>query len=380
MRFPSLAGAVLILAIPAAVPAADDAAAPDESTFLSRTRQLTLDGRRAGEGYWSPDDSKLVFQSERVEGNPFYQIFTMDLETGDVRRISPGTGKTTCAFFHPDGQRILYASTHLDPESEALQQAELDFRASGQERRYSWDYDEHFDLFEHDPATGENRRLTSARGYDAEGSYSPDGKWIAFTSMRHAYEGELSEEDAAELDRNPSFFGEIWIQAADGSGEATRLTHEPGYDGGPFFTPGGERIVWRRFDPEGVIADLYTMALDGSDVRRLTDFGCMSWAPYFHPSGEYVLFAANKLGFANFEIYVVDAAGEKEPLRITTTDRFDGLPVPSNGGDRIAFTSSRKGGDGAQIFLARWNHDAVMEALQAAPPRTNHSLAAEETR
>jgi Tol biopolymer transport system component len=381
--FPALLGvAVLALADPirggADVPAASSSRAnASESAYLSRTRQLTLEGRRAGEGYWSPDDRSLVFQSERVEGNPFYQIFTMDLETGDTRRISPGVGKTTCAFFHPDGKRILYASTHLDPESVALQDAELEMRASGKERRYSWDYDEHFDLFVHDLATGEDTRLTDARGYDAEGSYSPDGKWIAFTSMRHAYTDELTAEEAEQLELNPSYFGEIWIQPADGSGEARRLTDVPGYDGGPFFTPDGERIVWRRFDTEGVVADIYTMALDGSDVRRLTDFGCMSWAPYFHPSGEYVLFACNKQGFANFEIYAVDAAGEKEPVRITTTDRFDGLPVPSHAGDRIAFTSSRKGGEGAQLFLSQWNHEAVRAALEHAPGRTNHSLAAE---
>src|SRR5437762_11548874 len=118
-----------------------------EAQFLSNTRQLTYEGRRSGEGYFSPDGKALVFQSEREPGNPFYQIYILDLETGDSHRVSTGGGKTTCAFFRPNSDEVLFASTHLDPEVGAKQKAELDFRASGKERRYSWDYDEHFDIF-----------------------------------------------------------------------------------------------------------------------------------------------------------------------------------------------------------------------------------------
>ena len=120
---------------------------PQESDFLSRVRRLTVEGRRAGEGYWAPDGQRLVFQSEREPGNPFYQIYTLDFGTGDTKRISPGYGKTTCAFFRAGTDQILFASTHHDPRSRILQQEELDFRASGQQRRYSWDYDPEFDIY-----------------------------------------------------------------------------------------------------------------------------------------------------------------------------------------------------------------------------------------
>src|ERR671928_443852 len=113
-----------------------------ERDFLTRIRRLTVDGKRAGEGYWSPDGKRLVFQSEREPGNPFYQIYTLDLTTGDTKRISPGIGKTTCAFFRPRSDEIEFASTHADPRSKQLQDEELAIRASGKERRYSWDYDE----------------------------------------------------------------------------------------------------------------------------------------------------------------------------------------------------------------------------------------------
>jgi Tol biopolymer transport system component len=157
---------------------------------------------------------------------------------------------------------------------------------------------------------------------------------------------------------------------ADGSGQR-RLTETPGYDGGPFFTPDGKKILWRRFDEQGLIADVWTMNLDGTDKKQITNFKAMSWAPYMHASGEYILFASNKLGFENFEVFMVDAAGTKEPVRVTYSDGFDGLPVPSPDGKQIAFTSARSGGGAGQIFLAQWNHEAALKAIKAAPLRKN---------
>ena len=121
--------------------------ADKEADFLSRTRRLTYEGRRAGEGYFSPDGTRLVLQSEREPGNPFYQIYEMDLTTGDTRRISPGHGKTTCAFIQVDTATSMFASTHHDRDSQKLQKEELEFRASGKERRYSWDYDKEMEIY-----------------------------------------------------------------------------------------------------------------------------------------------------------------------------------------------------------------------------------------
>ncbi|MBL9167969.1 MAG: M28 family peptidase [Verrucomicrobiales bacterium] len=346
-------------------------AAPSEleSTFLSQTRQLLFEGRRSGEGYFSPDGTQLVFQSEREPANPFYQIYVLDLRSGDTHRVSPGVGKTTCAFFRPGTDQVLFASTHADPDAVKKQQEELEFRASGKTRRYSWDYDAQMDIYLADRQGGGLRRLTDSQGYDAEGAVSPDGQWVVFCSLRDAYPADrLSAEDRQRLAQDPSWFGEIYLMRIDGS-EVRRLTRQPGYDGGPFFSPDGQRIIWRRFDSTGVNADVFTMKLDGTDVRRLTDFGAMSWAPYFHPSGRYAIFTANKLGFENFELFLVDSEGEREPVRVTFSEGFDGLPVFSPNGRQLCWTSNRTPEKQSQLFLAQWNHDAALEALAKAPRR-----------
>jgi Tol biopolymer transport system component len=363
---------IVILAITAGAlshASAGPAAHYPEHAFLTEIRQLTFEGKRSGEGYFAPDGKALIFQSEREPGNPFYQIYLLDLESGDSHRVSPGMGKTTCAYFRANGNEVLFASTHLDPEAKAKQKAELEFRASGKQRRYSWDYDEQMDIFTSRRDGSSLKRLTTAPGYDAEGSYSPNGRKIVFCSLRDAFPtNRLSAEQLQRLATDPAWFGEIYIMDADGSNQK-RLTHLPGYDGGPFFSPDGRRIIWRHFTEEGTIADVYTMKTDGSDQIRLTEFGAMSWAPYFHPSGQYVIFTANKEGFGNFELYVVDTAGTREPVRVTYTDGFDGLPVFSPDGTKLCWTSGRTAEGQSQLFMANWNHRTAAAALWKAPPR-----------
>ncbi len=339
----------------------------EESNFLSNIRQLTYAGKRAGEGYFSQDGNSLIFQSEREPDNPFYQIYLLDLLSGATHRVSPGYGKTTCAFFRPGSEEVLYASTHHDRFATAKHEEELAFRSSGKTRRYSWDYDEAMDIFAANRNGSDLKQLTTAPGYDAEASYSPDGKRIVFCSLRHAYpKSQLTPKELKQLEIDPAYFGEIYLMNADGS-DQQRLTDWPGYDGGPFFTPDGQHIVWRHFTADGSEADIYTMRLDGTGVRRLTDFDSMSWAPYFHPSGNYVIFASNKLGFSNFELYLVDAAGRHEPIRVTYKDGFDGLPVFSPDGNKLCWTSNRNSQGISQLYLAEWNHEAALAALAAAP-------------
>ncbi len=361
MKIPALLASIFALGLIRAENPPSNGSA-NEAQFLKNIRQLTFEGKRSGEGYFSADGKKMIFQSEREPGNPFYQIYLLDLETGDTERVSPGMGKTTCAWMHPDGQRVLFASTHLDPESKARQEAEYKERAENRVRKYSWDYDENFDIFEHNLKTKALRPLTREHGYDAEGCYSPDGMKIVFASNRAAYSGKRSVADGERLKIDRQYFMDLYLMDADGS-NVKRLTDVAGYDGGPFFSADGKKICWRRFSEKGDTAEIYTMNSDGSDQRQITHVGAMSWAPYFHPSGDYLIFTNNTQGFQNFELYMVDVRGKHEPVRVTGTEGFDGLPVFSPDGKALAWTSGRTADGKSQIFTAEWNDSAARKAL-----------------
>jgi Tol biopolymer transport system component len=359
----------LVAFLPAGpLPAGANNDAEQEALFLSNIRQLVFEGRRSGEGYFSRDGSMLIFQSEREPDNPFFQMYLMDMNSGETRRISPGYGKTTCGWIHPSNQKILFSSTHHDPQAREKQEEEFRYRASGQPKRYGWEFDDEYDIYEADLDGGGLRNLTNALGYDAEGAYSPDGKLIVFASNRHAFTEELSKTDRTRFEQNRSFLMDIYLMDADG-GNLRRLTRERGYDGGPFFSFDGSRICWRRFSEDGTTAEIHTMKVDGSDQRQLTRLGAMSWAPFFHPSGDYLIFATNLHGFGNFELYLVDADGQSEPVRVTATDGFDGLPAFSPEGDRLVWTSVRTADRQAQLFMADWNDGAARAAL-GLPERT----------
>ena len=340
------------------------AAAEKEQQLIKNARQLTFEGRRAGEGYFSHDGMQMVFQSERSADNPFFQIYLLDFETGDIDQVSPGHGKTTCAWIHPNGKDVLFASTQDDPQAKQKQADEIALREKGEQRRYSWDYDKHFDLFRFNTVDREYTNLTKTVGYNAEGSYSPDGKLIAFASNRNAYSRQLSAAQSEKFKIDPAFMIDLFIMNADGT-NVRQLTDVEGYDGGPFFSPDGNRICWRRFSEDGATAEIFSMKTDGSDVRQHTNLGAMSWAPYYHPSGEYMIFTTNRHGFANFELYLVDAKQESQPVRATFTAGFDGLPTFTPDGKKISWTTNRTANKQSQIFIADWDHEKALKLLRS---------------
>ena len=332
-----------------------------ENQLLTNTFQLITDGARSGEGYFSADGTQFIYQAE-MPGNPFYQIYLLNLESGESNRVSTGVGLTTCAWIHPTLDRIMYASTHEDPNALAKQAEELAIRASGEVRPYGWDYDPSYEIYAADSDGSNLVNLTHAAGYDAEGSYTPDGRTILFASNREAYARPLSKVEQGLLDDDASYFMDLYVMDADGS-NVKQLTFSPGYDGGPFYNAEGTKILWRRFNPDGNSAEIWTMDADGSNQRQLTANGMVNWGPYYHPSGAYIIYSSNVLGHANFELFMIDPEGSSDPIRVTNTDGTDILPVFSPDGERLAWSTTRTPGGASQIHMADWDHELALELL-----------------
>lgn len=334
------------------------------NTLVASPRQITFQGPKSGEGYFSADGKKMIFQSERYPGNPFYQIYLMDLISGKIDLISSGKGKTTCGWVHPSLKKVLFSSTHLDPQWKKKQDEEVETRKKPVKGRYSWSFDDQYEIFSSDLKGKKLQRLTKDMGYDAEGSYSPDGKWIAFASNRAAYTEKLSVEDQKIFQQDPSYMMDIYLMKEDGT-QVKRLTDAKGYDGGPFFSADGKKITWRRFAPHGATAEIYTMNVDGSEQKPITHMKSMSWAPYYHPSGDYIIFASSVLGYANFELFIVDAAGTKPSVRVTFNDGFDGLASFSPDGTQMTWSRRNEKGE-SQIYISSWD-DAQARKLLGLP-------------
>ncbi len=316
-----------------------------ESVHLKNIRQITREDAfaRAGEGYFSPDGRSISFQAEeKGSGNPFYQIFTLDLASGKFRRVSTGVGKTTCSFFRPDGKKIIFASTHLDPDARKHYAEELNRREEEHRtrkyRRYAWDFDATFDIFESNPDGTGLKRLTNAKGYNAEGSYSPDGKQIVFCSNR---------------DNEKNF--ELYIMGSDGK-NVRKLTNAPGcYNGGPFFSPDGKRVIFRSDRKKKDHLQLYVIDVDGKNERALTDdLKWVQWGPYWYPDSKHIVYAGadhSQPGRPNYDLYWMDVDTLKK-VRLTYAPAADVLPVFSSDGKKIMWTSTRGKGPGGQLYIA----------------------------
>lgn len=333
-----------------------------EAALLAGTYQLITDSLRSGEGYFSADGDRFIFQSEVRGENPFYQIFLRDLETGATHLVSPGIGLTTCAWIHPTLDRIMFSSTHEDPEALVKQAEEIRIRESGIDRPYGWDYDSHFEIYQANADGTDIINLTNSAGYDAEGSYSSDGSKILFASNRNAYNRVLSQAEQELFGDDSSYFMDLYIMDADGS-NVQQLTHSPGYDGGPFFSPDNTQVVWRRFNPDGNSAEIWTMDIDGGNQRQLTAESMVAWGPYFHPSGDYIIYSSNVLGHANFELFVIDPLGAKPPIRVTNTEGTDILPVFSPDGNSLSWSTTRTPDGTSQIHVGQWDHQRALELL-----------------
>jgi TolB protein len=319
-----------------------------ESQYLTNVRQVTDGFVKAGEGYFSPDGTTIIYQAVSKD-YPFYQIYTQSLAGGPPRMVSTGRGRTTCAYFAPDGKHIIYASSHQDPQLSDTEAAErkqqADDARTGRHRRYEWVFDPHMEIFEAEPDGSHLHQLTHSPGYDAEGSYSHDGKQIVFCSTR---------------DGNP----ELYLMNVDGS-NARRLTNSPGYDGGPFFSPDDKWVVFRSDRAKEGFLQIYAIGVDGSHETPLTNNPLsVNWAPYWHPTEPYIIWTgadhSDSTVRPNYDLWLMKyrlADGQIAPgpiTRVTDQPTADVLPVFSPDGHRLMWTSNRTADHSSQLWIANF--------------------------
>ena len=325
-----------------------------QESNLKNIQKLTFGGDNA-EAYFSPDSKMLTLQvTNPLIGAHCDQIYLLDLTkknigTKDLKIVSTGDGRTTCSFFMPDGKHILYASTH---EASKECPAKPAPRADG---KYLWPVYAEFDIYITDLKGKIIKKLTNEPGYDAEAVVSPNGKYIVFTSARS---GDL----------------ELWRMDIDGK-NLKQLTSGLGYDGGAFFSHDSKKLVFRSSRPttaeeikdykdllaQNLVAptnmEIYTMNIDGSDLKQVTKLGKANWSPYFHPSDKKILFSSNHhstRGY-DFQIYSVDLDGNN--LRqVTYESMFNAFPMFSPDGKKLVFSSNRQGEkpNETNVFIADW--------------------------
>jgi Tol biopolymer transport system component len=239
----------------------------------------------------------------------------------------------------------VFASSHTDPRIDETELKAREEAAKGGRRRYLWDFDPHMDIYVVNFDGTGMKRLTDSPGYDAEGSYSSDGKQIVFTSSR---------------DGDP----DLYIMDADGS-HVRQLTNTPGYDGGPFFSPDNQWIIFRSDRQKEHMLQLFAISVDGKTEVQLTDnLDQVNWCPYFHPSGKYLVWAGADYskGPANapFHLFTMELEQKGGTLKggavtqVTHSSAQDVLPVFSPDGKSLMWTSTRSPDGTSQLWIADW--------------------------
>ena len=325
-----------------------------QEKHLRNIRQLTNGGDNA-EAYFSFDNSMIVFQAKNPDWNAACdQIYYFPFSDGDMtdhipQLISNGLGRTTCSYFMPGDTTVLYASTRSGSD-ECPPQPEK--REDG---KYVWPIYADFDIYIADLKGNIIDTLINGPGYDAEATVSSQGDKIVFTS-----------------DRTDDL--ELYTCDIDGSNEK-QITFELGYDGGAFFSPDGTKLIFRSSRPktgedikeykdllaEGLVKptnmELYICKADGSELRQLTNLGNANWAPFFHPSGDKVIFSSNHAGNHGYQFNLfminIDGTGLEQ---ITFDHIFDAFPMFSYDGKKLIFSSNRNNGGthNTNLFIADW--------------------------
>src|SRR5262245_43206008 len=320
---------------------------------------------KAGEAYFSPDGSWIIFQAVAVpekgkEADPFYAMYVARVRRGSAGRtsgvdrpvcISPPGSANTCGWFHPtEPTRAIFGSTLVRPADEQ----KSGFQVGA--RRYVWMFPQEMEVVSKlvflyrdnfaEPAPGEQPTWAqfgnfSARpaepvfartNYDAECSYDKTGRFILYAHVE-----DRPKDLPADAPHQPD--ANIYVYDTKPK-EQHPIVVAPGYDGGPFVAPDGKSICYRS-DRKGndllqlFVADLkFETDSDGTPVPagiereyQLTNNEHVNWCPYWHPSGKFMIYATSEVSHQNYEVFAVevdraklDAAAKAAPAGAKTID------------------------------------------------------------
>jgi len=263
------------------------------------------------EAYFSPDGKAVIFNG-KMGKDTTHQVYTVNIDGSNLKKIN-AVGDDACSHFTPNGEHLIWTSTKDN----------LDMHRGN----YSdpKDYPQGAELYMSDLDGKNILRLTNNKQYDAEVGISPNGKIILFS-------------------RQTDGMIDLWTMNPDGS-DQKQITFTPDLqEGGAFIMEDNRTILYRAWKKseegqEKKDMHLFTVDVDGKNMKQISHKSGTHWAPFPAPDGEHFAYVT-VFPPHNYEI-MLRSLKTGEERRLTNNSAFDGFPAFSPDGKSISFSSSR---------------------------------------
>jgi len=261
-----------------------------------KVEEKNLTNHKADDRYgsYSPDGKRIIFESNR-DGN--WEIYIMDSDGQNQARLTQNNHDDRRPCWHPEGNKIIYESTI----NEAVRLNILDLKKR------------------------ESKEVPLQKNYQEPifSQYSPDGKKLTFSN-------KVSEEEA-------------YIVIVDEMGKEIAELANNGYRSFyPRWSPDSESILYfSRHETNNQDDEIYSVNIDGSDERRLTNWPKHNFCPTFSNDGNKIAYVTS-MEDRRPEIYIMDRDGGNQK-RITFNEDGETLPSWSSDDKKILITGYRNG-------------------------------------